>query len=452
MKTHKSAFATMHSPASLALTGLSELGLLQFCRQKFRLGVIGAMLAWALNSQGAEYAGWAVGMPSAAGLPTILRSIDSGASWTRQATNGQVVTMPMYGVTAVDPQTAWVVGESDGYATIYHTTNGGLIWNRMGSAAQVPNVGLQKVATFGDNRIWAVGIGAILHSRDGGATWTNQVPAGYATNQFQGIASPDGVNVWVTGNSVGGYATILRSTNGGTSWIRQSGSTNDVQLLQRILDISAVNSNNAWAIGADNPGANGWYVLSTTNGGVTWTQQSHGNYDGNGIHAVDASTIWAVTDNNTTWSTNGGATWNVTSSQPYTMGISAVDAQQAWAVSAQMTGGIGAIQWTTNGGVTWASQTQVDGESIPALFTVSFASTPIGWPLLSVTQTSPLQATLSWPTNTAGFVLETTLVLPASTWMTVTNLPVIGSNSLFNVVLATTNAQQFFRLHLPKNE
>lgn len=409
------------------------------------------MLAYALNSQSAEYAGWTVGVPSARGLPTILRSTNSGASWTRQGTDGQVAAVPMYGVTAVDPQTAWVVGESDGYATIYHTTDGGLTWNRMGSAAQVPNVGLQKVATFGDNNIWAVGIGVILHSRDGGATWTNQIPADYATNQFQGIASPDGVNVWATGNSVGGYATILRSTNGGTSWIRQSGSTNDVQLLQRILDISALNSNTAWAIGADNTAVN-WYVLNTTNGGVTWTQQSQGNYDGNGIHAVDASTIWAVSDNNTTWSTNGGATWTVTNSQPYTMGISAVDALQAWAVSAALYGGIGAIQWTTNGGVTWLTQTQLDGENMPALFTVSFASTPIGWPLLSVTQSLPLQATLSWPMNTAGFVLETTLALPASTWMTVTNVPVIGNNSLFNVVVATTNAQQFFRLHIPMNE
>ena len=410
------------------------------------------MLACALNSQGAEYAGWAVGVPSAEGLPTILRSTNSGASWTRQGTNGQVATVPMYGVTAVDPQTAWVVGESDGYyATIYHTTNGGLIWNRMGAAAQVPNVGLQKVTTFGDNNIWAVGIGVILHSSDGGATWTNQLPADYAGIQFQGIASPDGVNVWATGNSVGGYATILKSSDGGASWARQSGSTNDVQLLQRILDVSAVNSNTVWAIGANNTAIN-WYVLNTTNGGVTWTQQSCGTHDGNGIHAVDAATIWAVTDNNTTWSTNGGANWTVTYSPPYTMGISAVDALQAWAVSAAQYGGIGTIQWTTNGGVTWMSQTRLDGENMPALFTVSFASTPIGWPLLSVTQSSPFQATLSWPTNTEGFVLETTLALPASTWMTVTNAPTIGSNRLFNIVVATTNAQQFFRLQMPVNE
>jgi photosystem II stability/assembly factor-like uncharacterized protein len=318
----------------------------------------------------------------------------------------------------------------------------------MGSAAQVPNVGLLKVATFGDNSIWAVGIGVILHSSDGGATWTNQLPADYVGIQFQGIASPDGVNVWATGSSVGGYATILKSSDGGTSWTRQSGSADDVQLLDHILDISSVNSNTAWAMGANSNTAN-WYVLNTTNGGVSWTQQSNGTRDGNGIHAVDASTIWAVTDNTTTWSTDGGASWTVTHSQPFTMGISAVDAQQAWAVSAAQ---YGAIQWTTNGGVTWLTQAQLDGENMPALFTVSFASTPIGWPLLSVTQSSPLQATLSWPTNTAGFVLETTLVLPASTWMTVTNLPVIGSNSLFNIVIATTNAQQFFRLHLSMSE
>jgi len=46
----------------------------------------------------------------------------------------------------------------------------------------------------------------------------------------------------------------------------------------------------------------------------------------------------------------------------------------------------------------------------------------------------------------------TTLALPASTWLTVTNLPVIGGNRLFNVIIATTHAQQFFRLPLPMIE
>jgi photosystem II stability/assembly factor-like uncharacterized protein len=405
------------------------------------------MLACALNTKGAEYAGWTVGVASTNGQPTILRSTDSGTSWTCQGTNGQVAAVPMFGVTAVDPYTAWVVGGADpaGYATIYHTSNGGGTWNRMGATAQMPEVGLQKVATFGDNRIWAVGFGVILHSRDGGATWTNQVPSDYATNLFQGVATPDGVNVWVTGNTVGDYATILKSTNGGASWTRQRGSADDVQLLDHILDISTVDTNTAWAIGGTQRGVN-WAVLATTNGGSTWTRQSYGNGDGNGIHAVDASTIWAVSDNNTTWSADGGTNWQVTHSPTDTMGISAVDSQRAWAVTA---GQFPAIQWTTNGGTTWLTQTQLNGGSLPSLFTVSFAPTPFELPILRLTQSSPSQVTLSWPTNTAGFVLETTLTLPNATWITVTNVVVMGSNNLFHLDVATTNAQQFFRLQRP---
>jgi hypothetical protein len=103
-----------------------------------------------------------------------------------------------------------------------------------------------------------------------------------------------------------------------------------------------------------------------------------------------------------------------------------------------------AIQWTTNGGTTWLTQTQLNGGSLPSLFTVSFAPTPFELPVLRLTQSSPSQVTLSWPTNTAGFVLETTLTLPNATWITVTNAPVIGIHNQFNLSVATTNAQQYF--------
>ncbi len=206
-----------------------------------------------------------------------------------------------------------------------------------------------------------------------------------------------------------------------------------------------MDSNTAWAIGSTQNGAN-WAVLATTNGGVTWTRQSHGNGDGNGIHAVDASTIWAVSDNNTTWSADGGTNWQVVHSPTDTMGISAVDSQRAWAVTA---GQFPTIQWTTNGGTTWLTQTQLNGGTLPSLFTVSFAPTPLELPILRLTQSSPSQATLSWPTNTAGFVLQTTLALPSSTWITVTNAPTIGIHNQFNLSVGTTNARQFYRLQHP---
>ncbi len=44
--------------------------------------VIGATLACALSGEGADYAGWTVGHVWG-GYGTILRSTDSGVSWSR---------------------------------------------------------------------------------------------------------------------------------------------------------------------------------------------------------------------------------------------------------------------------------------------------------------------------------------------------------------------------------
>ncbi|MCX6911425.1 MAG: YCF48-related protein [Verrucomicrobia bacterium] len=328
--------------------------------------VIGVILACALNSEGADYAGWTVGKVWN-GYGTILRSTDSGVSWTRQGT-GQLADTSLEGISTVDPLTAWVVGDSNaGYATIYHTTDGGLTWDRKGSLAQVPDTALLKVTTFGDNNVWAVGTGTILHSSDGGASWANQIPTGYESIHLQGVYTPDGVNVWATGGPSGSYATILKSGDGGLNWTRQSGG--DVGILDHVLGISAVDATTAWAMGATN-GSMRWSVLGTTDGGVNWTEQNHGGLDGNNVYAVDASTVWAVSDDTIQRTTNGGASWDGSSSQCYTMGISAVDSQQAWAVSLGLHG---AIYHTTDGGNNWVTLTQLGGETLPGLQTVSFS-------------------------------------------------------------------------------
>ena len=351
---------------------------------------MGAVLACALSSEGADYAGWTVGN-AWDGYGTILRSTDSGVSWTRQGI-GQVANASLEGVFTVDPLTAWVVGGSDaGYATIYHTTDGGLTWDRKGSAAQVPDTSLLKVATFGDNNIWAVGSGTILHSGDGGATWTNQIPSGYGSIAFQGIYSPDGVNVWATGEPLSGYATILKSSDGGLSWTRQSGG--DVGLLGHVLGISAVNASTAWAMGATADSMH-WSVLATTDGGVTWNMQTNGTLDGNNVWAVDASTVWAVSDTSILRTTDGGTNWSLSvSSPPDTLGISAVDSQQAWAVSMELNG---TIMHTTNGGNSWVSLTQLGGENLPGLETVSFSNEAVPEPSSAALLAAGLAAMWGW--------------------------------------------------------
>jgi hypothetical protein len=80
-------------------------------------------------------------------------------------------------------------------------------------------------------------------------------------------------------------------------------------------------------------------------------------------------------------------------------------------------------------------------------FAVSFTPVQIYYPV-TITGSDTLHATLSWPTNAAGWELQNTAGLTATNWQTITNLPVVsGTNFSLDVVM--TNAQQFFRLHQP---
>ena len=63
--------------------------------------------------------------------------------------------------------------------------------------------------------------GTILRTTNGGTTWTSQTSG--TTNSLWGVSFTDANN----GTAVGAYGTILRTTNGGTNWTSQtSGTTN----------------------------------------------------------------------------------------------------------------------------------------------------------------------------------------------------------------------------------
>ena len=112
----------------------------------FRSFAIGVLLACGASSEAAPYyAGWTVGSIWD-GYGTILRSTDSGNTWTRQGA-GQIANVNVGGVFAVDPYTAWVVGDSDGgYATIYHTTDGGSTWAKLDQLGGADLPGLQNIS------------------------------------------------------------------------------------------------------------------------------------------------------------------------------------------------------------------------------------------------------------------------------------------------------------------
>ena len=335
-----------------------------------RVAMLAILLLVAAQSKAELYAGWTVGQAG-----TIMHTLDSGATWVRQG-SGQVAGVELGGVFAVDATTAWVVGDaSAAYATIYQTTDGGGTWVRKGfGQAALSNIDLGKVHVC-SNHVWAVGTGAIVHSGDAGATWTNLVPADYQQTHLQGVYTIGGTTVWVTGKGTNAsdYASILKSTDIGQTWMRQTGGS--ITQANHILGIAAADAQTLWAIGGDD-----YIVFHTVDGGATWTKQANpgGLGDANEVYAIDTQTVWIVTDNYIGWSTNAGQTWATHHTTEFTMGVSAAGAREAWCASSSAYG-FGAVEHTADGGATWDVQIGMSNGVAP-LWTISFARDPVPEP------------------------------------------------------------------------
>jgi photosystem II stability/assembly factor-like uncharacterized protein len=91
------------------------------------------------------------------------------------------------------------------------------------------------------------------------------------------------------GIAVGTEGTILRTTDGGATWARQSSGTTAV-----LYGVSFVNADTATVVGYDGT-TRLPVILRTTDGGATWTPQESGtNNSLGGVFFVDANTGWAV--------------------------------------------------------------------------------------------------------------------------------------------------------------
>jgi len=311
---------------------------------------------FSLNVFGEDYAGWVVGGKNN-GYGSVFGTIDSGTTWIRQGSN-QIVDASMNGVFAVDSLTAWAVGDiHSNYATIYNTIDGGENWIRKGfGQSALLDISLAKVHVSSNN-IWAVGMNAILLSSDNGVSWTNCIPIeNYKDHLLQGVFSIDGNIAWVTGGATNpnDFAIILKTTDSGKNWVRQT--NGDITNANHILGISAANSNTLWAVGGDGT----FIVLRSDDGGDSWEKQhsAGGLGDANEVYAVDTQTVWVAVDTLIEWTNDGGNSWSNKTTLDYTMGITAVNKNEAWAAVDQGYQNMGYIYHTSNGGETWDEQTQ----------------------------------------------------------------------------------------------
>jgi photosystem II stability/assembly factor-like uncharacterized protein len=236
------------------------------------------------------FRGWA----SSGASDSVLRTINGGKTWTPVLAGfGQSVDA----IDFVDKLHGW---GTNGNAGIVRTTDGGLSWQQL--ATGYPALSYRAIDFVDSKHGWLSALGpssdpqfqfmvSILRTVDGGQTWQRVYESGGSGNTL--ISSICFVNSkcgWAVGyhrKNIGDYETpfILHTADGGITWTEQSYGSGP-HLDQNLDCVDFLNGHEGWAVGYDFYGSGVALLLHTVDGGKTWTQLDY-NVPQSWVYAVD---------------------------------------------------------------------------------------------------------------------------------------------------------------------
>ena len=268
---------------------------------------------------------------------------------------------------------------------------------------------------------WAVGVpGTIMKTTDGGTTWDVQL---HNTNYgLYGISFADsntGTVVGGTWNSDSGEGIILRTTDGGATWLKQTSGTT-----YRLFGIHFTDTKYGVAVGGIGEGISELgIILGTTNGGSNWQPISLiVDCKLNAVHFIDHDNGIIVGNGRIIRTTDGGLKWqNQDIAFNNLMDVTFTNNNNGIIIGDQQ------ILKTTDGGATWAG---ITGFGLHAIsFSDQYNGTAVGqWG--SIQRTT--DAGSSWKSQASG----TTKVLYDVSFSDVNNGTIVGE---YGTILRTTN-------------
>ena len=285
----------------------------------------------------------------------ILTTDDEGKTWkkkevnprSRGETQGQRSGRPggppagfggggiptLYNIYFVNENIGFITGAR---GTILKTEDGGKNWNRKtarnenarpnpnrrGGGIRAHLMGIQMISdTVG---FIAGSENTILKTTDGGETWigsSERARVGETRNNLENICFVSPTTGWV----IGSYGTLLHTTDGGETWEKQNAGVDN-----NLFGIHFFNEQIGWISGQEG------LILHTNDGGKTWEKQETQSYDNlNDIMFVDETVGWAAGDFGAVLHTNdGGKTWKSTKAggSGTIKGLFAFDKDHCWVV------------------------------------------------------------------------------------------------------------------------
>jgi photosystem II stability/assembly factor-like uncharacterized protein len=268
--------------------------------------------------------GWIVGGGHNIGGGIIGRTTDGGRTWSLRSAvvrpSSRASSFHLNAIWFVDEQTGFIVG--DGF-NVLRSVDGGEHWHKLLPAHRV-SAHLRDLQFVDREYGWAIGIGGLIRTVDGGASWDGPLlidPEADHRSHTTGMALHflDRQRGWI----VGQHGLIRMSVDGGESWIEVNGPQKSEK--PDLWGIEFSDDLHGWAVGEHGT------ILHTADGGKNWKRQTSGVRD-------------------------------------ILMDVDFVDASQGWAVGFDPTSGSATVLWTTDGGTTWTEQARVGSESMRALF------------------------------------------------------------------------------------
>ncbi len=201
-------------------------------------------------------------------------------------------------------------------------------WVEQATAFTTASRGIEDVQIVDANTVWCTAYDGVTptnaiqeftRTSDGGSTWTpGLIDVGDTTLSITNITAVDALTAWVgVYDGTNGLGAVYQTTDGGVSWNQQTISEFTTSAESWLDAVHFFNANNGIAFG--DPEGGEFEVYTTADGGNTWTRvpgtslpdPAAGEYGYNGGYAVAGNTIWFTTNKGKIYKTTDmGVTWS----------------------------------------------------------------------------------------------------------------------------------------------